>query len=117
MFPFPEGGCYIALFKHLTTSFQKKKSSMNPLLRKQLLDLTDIVFLGGESSTLNPTSTSTKKYQASSDLNYSDDLERVRIKLKEVLFDDAITIGFVGDANGLQFDTLKFTLTPKVARN
>ncbi|KAK9723399.1 hypothetical protein K7432_001959 [Basidiobolus ranarum] len=111
MFSFSYDDCPIDLLRHLLSSQKEKKPSMAPLLQKRLREITDLVFLGSEKSTTD----STEKIPPS--LDYSDDLERVRIKLREVLFADAIAMGFTGDANDTKFETLKFTLTPKVARN
>ncbi|ORX85044.1 hypothetical protein K493DRAFT_387049 [Basidiobolus meristosporus CBS 931.73] len=90
---------------------KEKRLRIALLLQSRLREITDTMFLNGKKSS----SSTDPNHRDSGD--YLDDLEGVRIKLKEVLFTDAITIGFTGDTSDSKLETLRFTLTPKVARS
>ncbi|KAK9703477.1 hypothetical protein K7432_010708 [Basidiobolus ranarum] len=50
-------------------------------------------------------------------LDYSNDLESVRAKLRKVNFDEAIDLGFTNDIESTRVKTIRFTLTPNNIRN
>ncbi|ORX96705.1 hypothetical protein K493DRAFT_370642 [Basidiobolus meristosporus CBS 931.73] len=110
MFSFLNAGCHPDLLKRLSKN--PSKGSTTPLLRQQ--KLTDNASLNSDVST--GFQAPKKPYTVAGDFVYSDDLNGARMKLKEVVFDDAIALGFPGDTNSPRFDTLKFTLTPKLVR-
>ncbi|ORY07091.1 hypothetical protein K493DRAFT_295665 [Basidiobolus meristosporus CBS 931.73] len=55
--------------------------------------------------------------QTSNTLDFSNDLESVRAKLRKVDFDEAIDFGFTNDLGSTRVKTIRFTLTPNSLRN